>query len=497
MAIFAMTLSSAKTQATIIGSVDIDPKVLRFGETPIGESSMGTDTLTKASGFLDVLVFGSFLIHPFGFSRDGEDCVLKLLDNNNSCQIFGTFSPNRRAFYHTHLVVVGTSREVFNFATWIGRGVQPLADVDPTSIDFGEQPTDQASGPQTVTVQNVGTGELVISSLNLVTGTEFSIGNEDCTTAPLGRDATCSIEVIFGPTSTGNFSDTLEITDNAPDSPQTVALSGVGIDPGMPAITLTTSELDFDLQEVGVASAPRDVTLTNSGTADLELTGISVTTGGSDYSQMNDCGGFPATLMPGDTCTLSITFNPSVIGELLGQITITATGLSDETIDLEGIGFTPGSADFSLSSNNLDFGEVDVDDTSEAQTVTVTNTGGEPLEFDSILFGGSDPYNYTMIDECGNDPLPIGATCIIEVYFGPKTPGILNATITFIDQNGQEQSIALTGIGVGTGGNNVGGGGGFCALRKNASSSMNWASFLWLAALPLGILLRNKLRISE
>jgi prepilin-type N-terminal cleavage/methylation domain-containing protein len=99
---------------------------------------------------------------------------------------------------------------------------------------------------------------------------------------------------------------------------------------------LNPASLDFGSQPVQLSSVPRPITLTNPGAAALSITSISITAGGSDYSQSNDC---PASLAVNSSCTINVTFWPSVTGTRNGTITLTDSAAdSPQTVSLTGIG---------------------------------------------------------------------------------------------------------------------------------------------------------------
>ncbi len=84
-----------------------------------------------------------------------------------------------------------------------------------------------ASMPQTVTLTNNGGEPLLIQNIAF-TG-DFSVTSKTCGST-LATGAACTIGVIFTPTAGGSRSGQLTLTDNAPNSPQTLALTGTGID---------------------------------------------------------------------------------------------------------------------------------------------------------------------------------------------------------------------------------------------------------------------------
>jgi hypothetical protein len=119
--------------------------------------------------------------------------------------------------------------------------------------------------------------------------------------------AHCRIRVSFKPTKLGPRTAALTITDNAAGSPQSVPLSGVGVTSG-PNATLSAKSLTFATQLVGTTSPERAVTLTNWGTAELDITSI-VASG--DFSEKEDCG---SSLPPEGSCTIHVTFSPTQRG---------------------------------------------------------------------------------------------------------------------------------------------------------------------------------------
>src|SRR5207244_1867838 len=153
--------------------------------------------------------------------------------------------------------------------------------------------------------------------------------NNNCGTT-LAAGTSCTINVTFTPTVTGTRTGAITITDNAPNSPQTVNLTGNG---GAPVVNLSPTSLDFGNQQVGSTSGAQPVTLSNTGTAVLNISSI-VASG--DYAQNNNC---PLTVAAGANCTINVTFTPTTTGTRTGTITITDDASnSPQTVNLTGNG---------------------------------------------------------------------------------------------------------------------------------------------------------------
>jgi hypothetical protein len=109
-----------------------------------------------------------------------------------------------------------------------GTGVVAPYTVSPTSLAFGSVPHGTTSGPQPVTVKNIGTVALPITSITL-SGTnpkQFSQTHTCGTSIAVG--ATCTISVVFKPTSTGSMKATLNVSGGGSAGTQAVTLSGTG-----------------------------------------------------------------------------------------------------------------------------------------------------------------------------------------------------------------------------------------------------------------------------
>jgi hypothetical protein len=160
----------------------------------------------------------------------------------------------------------------------------------------------------------------------------------------LAAGASCTISATFTPSATGTRSASIQVTDNATGSPQSIALSGTGA-AAAPVVSLAPSSLSFGSQAVGSTSGSQSVTLTNSGNAPLSITSIAVGgTNAGDFTDPNTCPSGPSTLAAGSSCTISATFSPSAPGARSASIQVTDNvGSSPQAVALSGTGFAPGT----------------------------------------------------------------------------------------------------------------------------------------------------------
>jgi hypothetical protein len=205
----------------------------------------------------------------------------------------------------------------------------------------------------------------------------------------------------------------------------------------IPAATLSLSGLNFGTQLVNTTSSPQTVTLTNTGGATLNISGIAAST---NFHQRNNCG---SHLAMGASCTITVIFTPRQRGTLSGSITIADNAFgSPQTISLTGI-----STALTVAPSNLDFGSQTVGTASAPQTVTVTNSGSGPVSIFGVHLSGSNPGAFTQTNTCGTS-VPAHGSCTINVTFKPEYKGQKTATLEIGDNGGNgPQAVTLTGTG--------------------------------------------------
>jgi Abnormal spindle-like microcephaly-assoc'd, ASPM-SPD-2-Hydin len=122
---------------------------------------------------------------------------------------------------------------LFFSVTQVSASLVPTALATPAKLSFPAEAIGVVSASKKVTLSNTSTNgaSLSVSSL-FFTGanqTDFAVSSNSCL-GTLAPGAKCAINVTFSPMNFGARAATLNIMDNATNSPQTVALSGTGPD---------------------------------------------------------------------------------------------------------------------------------------------------------------------------------------------------------------------------------------------------------------------------
>jgi hypothetical protein len=195
-----------------------------------------------------------------------------------------------------------------------------------SGLNFGSQVVGTTSAVRQIQISN--TGEQPINLTSIVASGDFAQTN-DCGSI-LKVFKACKINVTFTPSTTGFLRGSVIVTDDAPLSPATLNLTGLGVD-----LVYSTQHVGFGSVKVGSTSAPVPVTVTNASSAAMTFTSIKFQgNSGQNFAESNDCG---SGLAPGASCTITTTFSPTKTGVINGTIGITYAGIT-QTISLNGTG---------------------------------------------------------------------------------------------------------------------------------------------------------------
>ena len=310
------------------------------------------------------------------------------------------------------------------------------AALSPTSLTFSTQAIGTTSAAKTVTLKNTGSTSLTIAAVAIVGTNAADFPQTHNCGSSLAAGATCSISVTFKPTTSGTRAAALSISDNAPGSPEHVALGGVGT-----TAELSPTSLSFGTVAIGTTSQAKTMTLTNVGATALTISGIAMTgINAGDFAQTHTCG---SSLAAGAGCSISVMFKPTASGARSAALTITdnAAG-SPQHVPLGGIGTTA-----KLFPTSLNFGTVAIGTTSPAKTVTLTNVGATAISIAGIAVTGINAGDFaqTQIHTCGSS-LAAGASCSISITFKPTASGTRTAALSVSDNAaGSPQTVTLNG----------------------------------------------------
>jgi hypothetical protein len=149
-----------------------------------------------------------------------------------------------------------------------------------------------------------------------------------------------------------------------------------------PAVSLSPASLTFPSQDVGTTSAAQTITATNSGDQNLFFNNVATTGNTLDFTiGTDDCIG--TTLAPGASCSISVTFSPSVTGTRTANVVYTDNAAnSPQSVPLTGTGtgtnppLTINDQFFSCTGGVCDIGAGSNDFINNFFTTTFQASGG-------------------------------------------------------------------------------------------------------------------------
>ena len=400
---------------------------LNYSAQRVGTSSPVQSVTLSNTGMAALTISGFSITGDFSQTNN---CGSSLAAGA-SCSASITFTPTARGNRAGVFTLNSNTSGATPTVSLMGTGSAPVASISSTSLAFGNQIVNTTSAPSSVTLNNTGDATLNISGIS--SSGDFSQTNNCGTT--LAGGASCSINVTFKPTATGNRTGMVTIADDAfGGSPQTVSLSGVGISPKG---AFSPSSLTFASQLVNTSSTSQTQTLTSTGVGPLSISGFTLT---GDFSQSNNCGG---TLAAGASCSVYIVFTPTARGNRTGTLTLNSNAVgSAPSANFTGAGVAPVA---SLSATSLSFSSQLVNTTSGSKAVNLNNSGDVPLNISGISVNG----NFAQTNNCPTS-LAKGANCKINVTFTPLVSGSRTGVLSITDDalGGSPQTVSLSGTGV-------------------------------------------------
>jgi len=307
-----------------------------FGQTPSFSLTANPNKLNVAPGNI-----GTSTITVT--DNDGFDGEVTLSASGEPSEVTAQFVPNPTTTTSTLTLTVasgaaaGTSTITisgvsgsFTNQTTVALTVTasgPVVSLSPTSLTFSKTAVGVTSKPKKVTLTNTGASTLNIA--NIAPSGDFAVPSTTCG-GTLAPNVKCTVNVTFTPTQAGTLTGTLSFTDNAPNSPQAVALSGVGI----VQAALTPASETYSKEKVDTTSKPKKFTLTNNQA--VALTGIAISTTGDFAVSAQTCG---SSLAAKGKCTIDVTFTPTQTGTRTGQLSVSDSATnSPQTAALSGTG---------------------------------------------------------------------------------------------------------------------------------------------------------------
>ena len=166
----------------------------------------------------------------------------------------------------------GTGGSATQSTTVTVSAAAPVISMSPASLAFASTNVGVTSSVQYVTISNTGSANLVFSTIVFSSGSFAPAGLGTCGVSnPVTPGGSCTISVVFTPTSIGTNTGSITMTDNAVGSPHVINLSGTGANPA----DITSPSTPANLSTTVTSSSQINLTWTAS-TDNVGVTGYKI-----------------------------------------------------------------------------------------------------------------------------------------------------------------------------------------------------------------------------
>ena len=221
---------------------------------------------------------------------------------------------------------------------------------------------------------------------------------------------------------------------------------------------LSETAIAFGTQTLALTSAPQAVTLTNQGTAPLQIRQLTLS-GDEDFAlaQPGDCR-VELVLSPGTDCAITAVFTPTVPGDRSAQIRL-VTSLADgktssagkpksHTVLLSGMGTPQQVPNVAFGVTMVDFAKAFLKER-QRQSFTITNSGTAPLSIAAFDIVGRQAREFGLIGQsCTTATLAPQEICEVELWFEPTAAGDRTARLVVSSNADTDSTLSLKGTGV-------------------------------------------------
>jgi hypothetical protein len=300
----------------------------------------------------------------------------------------------------------------------------PIIELSMAEYDFGLVHMGQ-SASVSVQVSNLGDATLEITSISLLTGTQFAF---DAPAVPFSVEPgnNVDVQVSFNPTNDIAFYDFLFIDSTDPINPRVnVIFDGTGDVELLPNIVVTPSALNY-----GQVYINQDSILTfsigNTGNAGLVLSGIVVT---DDAHFAVNPFNLVDPIPVGENVIFEVIFTPSDSVMYSTIIYINSNDPTPSIFELTATGWgIPPTAEISLDQSSFDFGSIELGNEAE-ETLRIRNNGAEILTVDIQL--ESDHFHVSH----SYSEIPAYSLLDVTLYFTPIDTGSFTESLVLLSNS--------------------------------------------------------------
>ncbi|MEL6225263.1 MAG: choice-of-anchor D domain-containing protein, partial [Cyanobacteria bacterium J06627_8] len=317
-------------------ALEFIPSAMEFPEIEVGTTVETEQIRIENTGERVLQVSDVSLVgrHVDDFALIEDTCSQRVtLQPTESCIVTIQFQPMNAGRRTARLSIAYEDGQKVQHLLVEGVGTAAEIKFNPNRISFADLETGEESRAESITIQNTGTADLRISSIELVgdNTNAFTLLDNGCSvvadsksvrsgsiiagieevSSQMSQDhaalaiapgETCTLSIQFTPSSAGTHTAELVVDSNALGELESYVIQGTGL--VIPRLDVDPTEaITFQSQEVGTTSGVQTITFTSNGTDavtidQLELQGNHR----DDFVLSSSCIG--QSIEPGESCTL-------------------------------------------------------------------------------------------------------------------------------------------------------------------------------------------------
>jgi Cep192 domain 4/Abnormal spindle-like microcephaly-assoc'd, ASPM-SPD-2-Hydin/HYDIN/CFA65/VesB-like, Ig-like domain len=299
------TISLSGTGVTTQSTMTVNPSPVAFNNVNVGSNLAQTVTLTNTGNA--ALNISTATISGSGYTMNLT--APKTINAGANTQFTVTFTPTASGSSAGSIQITSNAPGSPATISLSGTGMQAQLAASPTSAVFSSVVVGN-SNSQPITLRNNGNMTLSFSNV-VVAGAGMGVSGLTASTK-IAAGGNMSFNAVFTPTSAGAINGSVTLTTNGTSSPMKINLSGTGV-AATQALTANPTSLGFGTVNLNTSSSLTS-TLTNTGNSNITISGL--TTTGAGFSGNGVSNG--TILTPGQTATLTVTFDPTTAGAVTG-----------------------------------------------------------------------------------------------------------------------------------------------------------------------------------
>jgi hypothetical protein len=406
------------TVSLLVETVEMAADPVDFGTRKASELPQQTMTQVRNNSTVAVRIDSARFRRPTPFACVTGFPMTVAANGSTSLTIRFNDPGTNGTFTDTLMLYTSPSCAVFEVEVTGARRSLPVLDSLPAK-DFGTFPCSPPNRDTTIFLRNTGGGDLHVTSITLAGNSAFSIARRPAVPLTLPPGRVDSIVVHYQTVALGDHDAVLTIVSDAENQPVCLVPLHGRID----AIRLATSDVAFGSLQPPQFPVSRKTAIINTGT--LPVTVVDARLAGTQ--PFTRAAGLPATIAPGDSLVVTITFNlPPADGSFTDSLDITyAPSCASYRIRVSGTRLSLPGID---AAGQYAFAPLLCPGSTRDTLVSIRNTGSGILTVQSASLTG-DP-DFTLIPAFSPFTIAPASSATLRVRFAPRTTGLKSANLT-------------------------------------------------------------------